>query len=53
MILRGDRAKQKWPNVRIAYVSSRIYAGYANTGLNPEPYAYEGAFAMRWVIEDR
>ena len=44
-------AKQRYPNLRIAYLSSRIYAGYATTGLNPEPYAYEGAFAVRELIQ--
>jgi hypothetical protein len=44
-------AKQKYPNLRVAFLSSRIYAGYAQTGLNPEPYAYEGAFAMRGLIQ--
>ena len=43
-------AKDKYPNLRVAYLSSRIYAGYAKTQLNPEPYAYEGAFAVRKVI---
>jgi hypothetical protein len=47
------RAREHFPNVRIAYLSSRIYAGYANTELNPEPYAYEGAFAVRWLIQDQ
>jgi hypothetical protein len=42
----------RFPNLRLAYLSSRIYAGYATTSLNPEPYAYESAFAARWVIED-
>lgn len=42
--------KAKFPNLRIAYLSSRIYAGYATTPLNPEPYAYEGAFAVRDLI---
>jgi hypothetical protein len=42
--------KTKFPNLRIAYLSSRIYAGYATTALNPEPYAYDGAFAVRDVI---
>jgi len=46
-------AKKDYPNLRIAYLSSRIYAGYANTFLNPEPYAYEGAFAVRWAIQDQ
>ncbi len=43
----------RFPNLRVAYLSSRIYAGYATTTLNPEPYAYQSAFAMRWVIEDQ
>jgi hypothetical protein len=45
--------KQKFPNLRIVYLSSRIYGGYATTGLNPEPYAYEEAFSMRWLIQDQ
>jgi hypothetical protein len=43
-------AKQRYPNLRLAYVSSRTYGGYATTQLNPEPYAYESAFAVRWLI---
>ena len=43
--------KQRYPNLQIAYMSSRIYAGYATTSLNPEPYAYEGAFSIRWIID--
>lgn len=46
-------AKEKFPNLKLVYLSSRIYAGYATTPLNPEPYAYEGAFAMRGVIDDQ
>jgi len=45
--------KQRFPNLRLAYFSSRIYAGYARTGLNPEPYAYESAFSIRWLIDDQ
>jgi hypothetical protein len=48
-----QRLKQHCPNLQIAYLSSRIYAGYAVTSLNPEPYAYEGAFSVRWTIEDQ
>jgi hypothetical protein len=45
--------KDRFPNVRLAYYSSRIYAGYARTDLNPEPYAYQSGFAVKWLIEDQ
>ncbi|UCD27889.1 MAG: hypothetical protein JSV03_12395 [Planctomycetota bacterium] len=48
-----NKLKEKFANLRVAYLSSRIYAGYATTGLNPEPYAYESAFAVRWLIEEQ
>lgn len=44
-------ARQKFPNLRIVYLASRIWAGNASTSLNPEPYAYEGAFACRHLIQ--
>ena len=37
----------------MAYLSSRTYGGYATAPLNPEPIAYEGAFAARWVIQSQ
>jgi hypothetical protein len=43
----------KFPNLKIAYVSSRIYGGYAGGPLNPEPYAYEGGLAVKWLIADQ
>lgn len=43
--------KQRYTNLRIVYLSSRIYAGYATTALNPEPYAYESAFAVKWLVQ--
>lgn len=42
---------EKFPNLQLAYFSTRIYAGYASTTLNPEPYAYESGFVMKWIIE--
>lgn len=43
----------KFPNARLCYIASRIYAGYATSPLNPEPYAYEQAFSVKWMIEDQ
>jgi hypothetical protein len=48
-----QNARNRFPNLRIAYLSSRIYGGYATGALNPEPYAYEGAFPARWLIQDQ
>ena len=48
-----QNAKQKFPNLKVAYLASRIYGGYTSGGLNPEPYAYESAFACRWLIQDQ
>jgi hypothetical protein len=42
--------QEKFPNLKIAYLSSRTYGGYAGGPLNPEPHAYESGFAVKWVI---
>jgi hypothetical protein len=42
---------QRFPNVKLVYLSSRTYGGYAKTRLNPEPYAYESGFSVKWLIE--
>lgn len=41
---------EKFENLKVIYLSSRIFAGYAISDLNPEPYAYESGFAVRNVI---
>lgn len=46
-------ARTRFPNLRVVYLGSRIYAGYASGRLNPEPYAYESAFVARWLIQDQ
>jgi hypothetical protein len=47
------RAREKYPNVHLIFLSSRTYAGYATTRLNPEPYAYESALAVRALIREQ
>ncbi len=43
----------RFPNLKIAYLSSRTYGGYATSPLNPEPFAYEGGFSVKWLIADQ
>jgi hypothetical protein len=44
---------RRFPNLKMVYLSSRIFGGYAKTRLNPEPYAYESGFAVKWLIEQQ
>ncbi|HYM79034.1 MAG TPA: Ig-like domain-containing protein [Candidatus Dormibacteraeota bacterium] len=45
-----------FPNLKLVYFSSRVYGGYSN-GVghpdNPEPYAYEMSYAVKWAIQDQ
>lgn len=47
-------AKARYPNLAIAYLSSRTRA-YTTIvdDLNPEPYAYESGFAVKWLVEQQ
>ena len=44
-------ARAEFPNLRLVLLGSRIWAGNAVGGLNPEPYAYESGLVARWLIE--
>jgi hypothetical protein len=50
-------AAQRYPNLRQLFVSARSYGGYSGiypstslNGANPEPWAYETGFAVKWFV---
>jgi hypothetical protein len=47
----AQNLRSKYPHGKLCFASSRIYAGYATTKLNPEPYAYESGFSVKWLIQ--
>jgi hypothetical protein len=44
---------KRYRNLRLVYLSSRTYGGYAITPFNPEPAAYDGGFAVKWLVQER
>jgi hypothetical protein len=58
-LLQGDLAaiaralKIRYPNVRLAYLSSRTRGYTYWTGLSPEPAAFESGFAVKWLVEQQ
>ena len=42
--------KQRFPQLRLCYLSSRIYGGYSGSAARSEPLSLEGGFSMRWLI---
>lgn len=43
----------RYVNCKGISFSSRVYGGYADGPTSPEPYAYEGGFAFKWLIESQ
>jgi hypothetical protein len=46
-------AKARFPNLALVYLSSRVRSYAADASLNPEPYAYEEGFSVKWLIEQQ
>ena len=47
-------ARQHYPNLRVAYLSSRTYGGWSGRASgSPEPYAYESGFGTRWLVQSQ
>jgi hypothetical protein len=50
---------KRFPNMKLAYLSSRTYGGWAKTPPgrqapgNSEPFSYESGFAVKWLIEQQ
>lgn len=45
--------KTTYPNLALAYFSSRSYGGYASAPNRSEPLSYETGFATKWLIEQQ
>lgn len=43
----------RYPHLQLVFLSSRTYGGYATIDFNPEPYAYEGGFSVKWAIDSQ
>ena len=47
-------AHQRYPNLRVVYLSSRTFGGWSGRESgSPEPYAYESGFGTRWVVQSQ
>ena len=47
-------ARQHYPNLHVAYLSSRTFGGWSGRASgSPEPYAYESGFGTRWVVQSQ
>jgi hypothetical protein len=43
--------KTRYPNLQIIFFGSREYGGYDINPVNPEPYAYETGYSVKWLIQ--
>lgn len=49
----NNPAVKEYPNLKVIYVSPRIYSGYSRDPLSPEHSAYWSGFAMRKLVQDQ
>ena len=47
----AQNIREKFPNCRIVFLSTRTHAYTITKPQSPEPYAYETGFANKWTIE--
>jgi hypothetical protein len=52
LVVTLQTAKQRYPNLELAYFSSRMYGGYIGEE-NSEPNAYNHGFETKWLIEEQ
>jgi hypothetical protein len=50
-VMRAMRVR--YPNLRLVFLSSRVYGGYATVESSGEPYAYETGFSVKWLIDSQ
>ena len=43
--------RSTFPNLKLSFWGTREYGGYALSANNPEPYAYQSGFGVKWMIE--
>lgn len=46
-------ARATYPNLRLLYVSSRIYGGFVQVTPGGEPFTFENGFGIKWLIEQQ
>lgn len=46
-------ARTTYPNLRLLYLSSRIYGGFLTVPPGSEPFTFENGFGVKWLVEQQ